>query len=125
VRRRRRGERAAPAAVAAVRAAPGPDIALLRAEDALGRGEHAGAVREAMLAALGALERAGRIPRGRALTNAELVRAVGARDGALAALLAAVARPFDGAIYGGRTPGGAEAREAVDGARRLDAAVRG
>ncbi|MFT3916955.1 MAG: DUF4129 domain-containing protein [Anaeromyxobacteraceae bacterium] len=124
-RRRRRGrEVPAPAHRAAVAVGPGPDRALARAEAALAQGEHAAAVREAMLAALAALERAGRLPRGRALTNAEVVRAVAARDPALAAPLGPLARRFDGAIYGGRATGAPEARDAVERARAIDAAVR-
>jgi hypothetical protein len=53
--------------------AQGDDGSVARAEEALRRGDGREAVRWALLAALGALERAGRVPRGRALTNAEVV----------------------------------------------------
>jgi hypothetical protein len=51
-----------------------PDVSAVRAEEALRRGDAREAIRLALLAALGALERAGRLPRGRAMTNEEIVR---------------------------------------------------
>lgn len=124
-----------------------PDVAAGRAEEALRRGDARGALRLALLSALGALERAGRVPRGRALTNEELVALVGGagplrprlrpphrdqdqdrdevRDpegvGATSAAsdLAALARAFDRAVYGGLPVTIEDARDAVERARRL------
>jgi hypothetical protein len=78
LRRRRRGRTAGAgpvpdAAAPGVRPDGGESAAL--AEEALRRGETRAAVRLGLLAALAALERAGRIPRGRALTNGEVVAA--------------------------------------------------
>jgi hypothetical protein len=133
--RRRTGaarERGARARGAAPRA-PGVDASAERAEEALRRGEAREAVRFALLAALGALERAGRIPRGRALTNEEVVRIAAGRPTATATAtatptatdLALLARSFDRAVYGGLPVGVDEARTAVEQARRIAAFAGG
>jgi hypothetical protein len=134
---RRRGR--APGAGSRPEEAPGPaaaapDASAERAEEALRRGETRDAVRLALLAALGALERAGRVPRGRSLTNAEVVRAA-ARSTRTAASppgpppaggdLALLARTFDRAVYGGFPVTPEEARGAVERARRVVAAAGG
>lgn len=118
---RRRGKGALPPA----RSAPtAPDRSLALAEEALAGGDSTGAVRFALLAALAALERSGRVPRGRALTNLELVRALasgGLRAAVLAGELGTLSRRFDAAIYGGRPVTASEAGEALAGARRIRA----
>jgi hypothetical protein len=140
--RRRRGlpAHAEPPAPAEATGPALPDGSAARAEDALRRGDGRAAIRHAFLAALGALEREGRVPRGRALTNAELVAALTARSahperrvaagdarsnaGApepppLAADFAALAAAFDRAIYAALPVGIDEARAAVARARRV------
>lgn len=119
---RRRRARPAPRARAAPSSAPPapaapPDGSLAAARAALARGDAREAVRLALLASLGALERAGRIPRGRALTSAELVARAGAAE------LAPIAAAFDRAVYGGRPLAPAEATAAVDGAARIAGAA--
>lgn len=127
VRRRRRaaGPRA-PGPGAPPRSGLEQDRSAQRAEEALRRGEAREAVRHALLSALAALERAGRIPRGRAFTNEELVRALTpAASIPTSADLALLARAFDRAVYGGRTVELGEARLAVERARRVAAAAGG
>jgi len=123
--RRRRGAVPRPRvpAPAAVRPADEPDRALALAEEALRAGELLPALRHALLAALAALERAGRLPRGRALTNREILRSVSAPQGGaiLAREPASLVGPFDAAVYGGRAPEPGEVRAAVEGARRVRA----
>lgn len=130
LRRRRRPERPPrPDEQASVPSRPRADGATATAaEEALGRGEIREAVRLSMLAALGALEHAGRVPRGRALTNDELVREVAAPTSPItsaASDLAPLARTFDRAVYGGLPVSPAEARAAVERARRVVAAAEG
>jgi hypothetical protein len=96
-----------------------PDASAARAEAALARGEWREAVRLALLAALGALERAGRVPRGRTLTNDELVAAVRSDD------LSALARAFDRAVYGGLPVAADDARAVVARARRVAVGAEG
>jgi len=125
--RRRRGAAPRPRPPApTVRPAAEPDRALALAEEALRAGDLLSALRRALLAALAALERAGSVPPGRALTNREVVRSVSSREGGamLASELSALVRPFDAAVYGGRAPVQAEVRAAVEGARRVWALVR-
>jgi hypothetical protein len=133
LRRRSRTPRAAPArrGDGAPPGDAGADASAARAEEALRRGEAREAVRFALLAALGALERAGRVPRGRALTNEELVRvaatpaAPAATPIAAAGDLALLARAFDRAVYGELAVTTDEARAAVERARRVVAATGG
>jgi hypothetical protein len=75
LRRRPRAARALPAPAPAV--GSGPDARLDAAAAAAARGDAALAVRLALLAALGALEREQALPPGRAFTNAELVALLG------------------------------------------------
>jgi len=77
--RARRGGGAAAADEAAERGGPSATASAEDAEAALRAGEPREAVRRALLAALAALERTGRLPGGRAMTNAEIAREV---DGA-------------------------------------------
>jgi len=112
--RRRSGERGTAARPAgSARALPEADESAARAEEALRSGDGRGAVRYALLAALGALERAGAVPRGRALTNEEVVAITTSAD------LAALAGAFDRAVYGGMPVAPEEARTAVERARRI------
>jgi hypothetical protein len=126
-RSRERGTRAREAAHLA-RAVPEADESAARAEEALGGGDGRGAVRYALLAALGALERAGAVPRGRALTNEEVVAmatSTSTSEGAppataaIASDLGALAGTFDRAVYGGLPVAPEEARAAVERARRI------
>jgi hypothetical protein len=110
-RSRERGTAARPAGPA--RALPEADESAARAEEALRSGDGRGAVRYALLAALGALERAGAVPRGRTLTNDEVVAIATSAD------LAALAGAFDRAVYGGMPVAPEEARTAVERARRI------
>ena len=116
--RRARGEDGGSAAL------PAPDESAARAEEALRRGDAREAVRLALLAALGALERAGRLPRGRALTNEEVVRTVSTAT-ATPTDLALLVRAFDRAIYGGRPVTADDARGAVAQAHRVVASAGG
>jgi hypothetical protein len=109
-----------------------PDASAARAEEALRRGDGREAVRLALLAALGALERTGRVPRGRALTNEELVRIASTSTSTATATatspagdLALLARAFDRAVYGGLPVTADDARGAVERARRVAAAAEG
>ncbi len=101
-------------------AAP-PDARLSAAEAAAAAGQAALAIRLAFLAALGALEREGLVPPGRALTSLELLqhldRAAPARTGALVAL----SRACDEVVYGGHTAGASQADAALRAARALGA----
>jgi hypothetical protein len=100
-----------------------PDADLGPAEAAAARGDGAGAIRLALRAALGALERDGVAPPFQALTNGELVARVRAArhpgDAELGALVAA----FDRAVYGARAVSAGDARAALEAARRLGARV--
>jgi hypothetical protein len=116
---------------------PPPDASAARAEAALSRGEWREAVRLALLAALGALERSGRVPRGRTLTNDELVASLAAPSvrpepvegraatRAVAEDLSALACAFDRAVYGGLPVAADDARAAVERARRVAVAAEG
>jgi hypothetical protein len=118
-----RGDAAAPDVAGPGAAAPEASAAL--AEEALRRGETREAVRLALLAALAALEQAGRVPRGRALTNDEIVRLAGPPTATAVANpdsdLALLARAFDRAVYGGLPVAPTDARMAVERARRVAA----
>jgi hypothetical protein len=115
-RARREGD--GPEARGAAGAEPA-DASAARAEEALARREWREAVRLALLAALGALEQAGRIPRGRALTNGEVVASFPSDD------LSALARAFDRAIYGALPVAPEEARAALERAHRIAAGAGG
>jgi hypothetical protein len=126
--RRRRQERkvaAEPRGAGRADARVAPDASAARAEEALRSGDGRGAVRYALLAALGALERAGRVPRGRALTNGEVVVAVSVASPTLSSDLALLARAFDRAVYGGQAVAAGEARGAVEASRRIAALAGG
>ena len=133
VARPSRPRASAPADPGAAR--PAPDASAAHAEEALRRGDGRAAVRFALLSALGALEQAGRVPRGRTLTNGELVAAATASAprepaegrtgaGSLPADLEVLARAFDRAIYGGAPVAPDDARAALERARRVVASAR-
>ena len=124
VRRRRAGEVAGrPRPPAASSSLPPPDRSEALARAALAAGRWSEAVRHAFLALLGALERQGRVPRGRALTNRELaghLAATGARlPAGLAPGFADLAARFDRAVYGGAPVAAGEAAAFVDRAREV------
>jgi hypothetical protein len=124
LRRRSRRGRAGPPPEPAPRALPAPDESAARAEAALARDDRPGAVRHAFLAALAELEAAGRLPRGRAMTNAEIVRWLAAPGAvapaaALAGEVSLLAGTFDRAVYGGRPVAREEAVSSVERARRI------
>lgn len=104
---------------------PAPDRSAELAEAALARGDPTGAVRHAFLATLAALEDSGRLPRDRALTNRELATRIGGAAGELAGEFVALARTFDGAIYGQQPIAPTVARDAVATALRIRAALGG
>lgn len=136
LRRRRRGLRPAAAAVRPEVPAP-PDASAASAHAALSRGDAPAAVRHALLAALGALEEARWLPRGRALTNAEAAAALARAEPTSSPSAAGQATPraaaaasgefrelastFDRAVYGGRPVGLGDARVAVERAGRIAA----
>ena len=120
--RRAARRRASPPPAPEVELQPPPPTA---PEAALAAGDPAGAVRGAFLLALGALERAGALPTGRALTNAEMARRLDVRAPAAAADFSGLARSFDRAVYGGARPAPEEATSCVAAARRLAAAFPG
>lgn len=120
--RRAARRRSAPAPAPELEPPPAPAP---EPEAALAGGDATGAVRAALLLALGALERAGALPPGRALTNAEMARRLGAQEPAAAADFAGLARAFDRAVYGAAPPAPAEAASCVAAARRLATAVAG
>lgn len=126
LRRRRAGRVAREEEALPLRALEQAPAGAERAEEALSRGDAREAVRQAFLAVLGSLERAGRIPRGRALTNGEVVGSLAAGPGggspALPGEVARLAALFDRTIYGLRPVGLDEAREAVAGALRVASA---
>jgi hypothetical protein len=154
-RRRRVAREAREAALDPVRRTDAaPDGAAARADEALRRGDAREAVRLALLAALGALERAGRIPRGRALTNDEVIALLGAStprssssssssssststpgSGSGSASpppppppptdLAVLVRTFDRAVYGGLPVTPDDARAALERSRRVVGAAGG
>lgn len=133
LRRRRQsalGERSAGTGGRRVPETAEDDGSARRAEEALARGEAREAVRLALLAAIGALEQARVIPRGRAMTNAEIVEASTATSTptaipTLAGDVDLLARAFDRAVYGNLPVPAAEARDAVERARRIGAAAGG
>ncbi|HSN93176.1 MAG TPA: DUF4129 domain-containing protein [Anaeromyxobacteraceae bacterium] len=127
LRRRARRIRGAPIPEAAARLLSAPDASASRAEEALARDDRPGAVRHAFLAALAALEAAGRLPIGRALTNAEMVRwlARPAAQAALAAEVSALAGTFDRTVYGARPVEREEAVSSLARARRIGELARG
>lgn len=125
--RRRRPARppSVPTAGAEASRGPVPDRSVELARGALARGDDADALRHAFLAALAALEGAGALPHDRSLTNRELAGRVARAHVALAADFEALGRAFDEAVYGRRPVGAPEAREALDVALRIRAAVGG
>jgi hypothetical protein len=121
---------------AAASTLPLPDESDALAEASLARGQGREALRHAFLALLAALERAGRVPRGRALTNRELSELLAARTStpaaiaspaltALAAGFAELAARFDQAVYGGSAVAAEEARTCLDRSRALRALDEG
>jgi hypothetical protein len=128
LRRRRRARAGAPTRPPhAALALPLADASAARAEEALSRGDAAGAIRHALLAALAGLEDAGRVPRGRALTNAELASRLAAPPGSVAGLaheFSGLAALFDRTVYGDRPAALDEARASVARARRVAALAR-
>ncbi len=118
-----------------------------RAAAALRAGDAAEAVRQAFLGLLGSLERNGRIPAGRALTNRELVAWVGATwTGAataggiaphpaplpargererIAVAFSELARTFDRVVYGMAPPAIAEAGSYLERTREIRRQVAG
>ena len=126
---RRRARRGTPAsariAAGMDAAATALDASAARAEEALRRGDAREAVRHAFLAALGALERDGGLPRGRTLTNGEIVAAFRATPtSTLQDDLPALAAAFDRAVYGGISASVEDARAALERARRVAAGWR-
>ena len=124
VRRRRAAQGSErPAAPAATSALLPPDRsdALARAAPAAGRWSEA--TRLSFLALLGALERDGLVPRGRALTNREMARHLAAGGPRLPAALAPgfadLAGLFDRTVYGGAPVGAREATAFLERARAL------
>ena len=131
---------------------PLPDESPARARQALARGLWAEAVRHAFAALLGSLERAGRIPRGRTLTNREMAHhlaalltpssaapsatastaiattagapaPVGSPSAALARGFAELCTRFDRTVYGGAPVGAAEATAFLERAGELGSLV--
>jgi len=100
------------------------EVRLSAAEAAARAGQATRAVRLAFLAALAALEREGIVPPGRTLTNGELVRLVDRTAPARSRALAALARTFDEAVYGGRPAGPPQAAAAREAGRALGAGER-
>jgi hypothetical protein len=130
--RRRRGGRTArehPRAHAAPSALAPPDRSEALARSALQDGDWAEAVRHAFLMLLGALERHGRVPRGRARTNRELASHLAAAGPgpapALAGGFADLAVRFDGTVYGGAPVGAGEAAAFLERAVELRALCEG
>ncbi len=124
-RRRAAGSGGRPPLPVAASALPPSDRSEARARAALAAGRWAEAVRQAFLALLGALERQGRVPRGRALTNRELAGHLAANGPRLPAALAPgfaeLAGCFDRAVYGGAPVAAGEAAAFLDRARDLRA----
>jgi hypothetical protein len=125
-RRRVESSTARPAAFLAL-ARRGPDASAASAEEALRRGDAREAVRQAFLAALAALERAGRVPPGRALTNGEIVAMIATSTSTptMAEDVATLARAFDRAVYGGLPVAADAAAAAVRRARSIAAGAGG
>lgn len=134
--RRRRG-RPGPAPGRLPVAVPPADGSQVLARTALQRGLWLEALRQAFLGLLAALERAGRIPRGRTLTNRELAAHLGASrapgsplapnaapDG-IADAFADLASRFDRAVYGGAPVAGEEAAAFLERARQLAGRAEG
>jgi len=124
--RRRRVERpasATPGATAAAAALPAPEVGDALAEAALAAGRPAEAVRQSFLSLLASLERSGRVPRGRALTNREMAALLAAGD--LSSGFAALASLFDRVVYGAAPVGVEEARACLGRSRWLRGRVDG
>ena len=124
-RRRAHREKAAsapPPAIAPTEASEGADRL---AAGALARGSPAEAVRLAFLSALDALERQGRLPRRRDLTNRELARELSEGPDGVAATWSWLAAGFERVIYGRAPIDAAEASEFVARAGALRRTLAG
>jgi len=119
--RRRAAARSAPRAPERLAISPVPpaDRSAAQAEQAFARGDLAAAVRHAFLSALAALEEAGRIPRGRALTNRELASGLAPGSAALAGGFETLSRTFDRTVYGGARVEAPEARASLAQALKI------
>lgn len=119
--RRRRAARPASARAGAAAGATGlppPEEGDALAEAALGGGRAAEAVRQSFLALLASLERSGRLPRGRTLTNREMAALLGA-TGDLSSGFSSFASLFDRVVYGGFPVSSEEARDCLGRSRSL------
>jgi hypothetical protein len=135
LRRRRAAARtaSAPEGAASAWALAPPEEGDALAEAALGAGRAAEAVRHSFLALLASLERSGRVPRGRALTNQELAALLGSRlapatlapplasgtGGELSSGFAFLASVFDRVVYGRVPIAAEEARACLARSRAL------
>lgn len=119
--RRRRARRglAAASVPPAVSSPDDGEAAARRAEDALARGATAEAVRHAFLSALATLERRGRLPRRRDLTNRELASELGGAQDGVAATWGWLAARFERAVYGRAPVNPVEALEVLARSRAL------
>ncbi len=113
--------------VARVALAPAPPAAAAPAapdaEAYLAAGRAGEAVRAALLGALAALEQAGRLPAGRALTNREAAERLLRSAPAAASAFELLAGAFDRTVYGRVEPSSTEAAACLAAARRLRAAL--
>jgi len=140
LRRRRAAARpaaTAPGATASATAPAPPEVGDALAEAALAGGRPAEAVRQSFLALLSTLERSGRLPRGRALTNRELsaflrspatTSPTASTSGGRADLpsgFSSLASLFDRVVYGGAPVAAAEARDCLGRSRALRGLVEG
>lgn len=135
LRRRRSAARpaSAPEGGAGAWTLPLPEEGDALAEDALRGGRGAEAVRHSFLALLASLERSGRVPRGRALTNQELAALLGSplasatlapplasgAGGELSSGFASLASAFDRVVYGRVPVAAEEARACLARSRAL------
>jgi len=125
--RRRRAARSASAPAGAAASAtplPAPDGGAALAEAALAGGRAAEAVRQSFLALLASLERSGRVPHGRTLTNREMAVLLGA-SGDLSSGFSTLAALFDRVIYGGAPVATEEARAFLSRSRSLRGLLEG
>jgi hypothetical protein len=125
--RRRRAARPASAPAGAAEGAtalPAPQEGAALAEAALAGGRAAEAVRQSFLALLASLERCGRVPRGRTLTNREMAVLLGA-TGDLSSGFSTLASLFDRVVYGGVPVAAEEARAFLSRSRSLRGLLEG